>query len=217
MLETNFRKLLLLAVVGSLSIALGPHATTPARAKVRYDGHWWLSISKDEQSGFLNGYFDCYTYEYKGPAKFTRTPPDLARALVTRFYERNPSHLSDPVGRVFYSFRDLPGEKSPATGGQPITGRHGYYRGLYWGELYEGNTSGQLGFVEGYLNCHAVLNYNKGGIFSKPPSDYVALINRWYGIIPHNESYLLKRESLPIADVLFKFRDRAQPTRPRSK
>lgn len=202
-------------MAGSLFIALGLFAAASARTAPRYDGHWWLSVSEDEQSGFLNGYADCYIYEYKGPAKFTINPPDIARGLVTKFYRHNASRLADPVASALHGLRDRPGQKSAASDGQPIRGRHGFYRGLYWGELYDGDTSGsrtsgKLGYVQGYLDCHARLNHNKGGVFSKPPSDYVKFINRWYGLIPHNETYLLKRESVPIADVLFKFRDGPQ-------
>lgn len=56
------------------------------------------------QRGFLNGYSDCYTYEYKGSARFTNRRPDIARDLVTKLYKENPSRLNDLVSNVFGGF-----------------------------------------------------------------------------------------------------------------
>lgn len=179
----------------------------------KYDGHWWLSATQAAQSGFLNGYYDCYRYEYKGSAQFTSNPPEIARSHVTKFYKQNVSRLANPVASVFYGLRDQPGEKPSASGGQPIRGRHGYYRGLYWMEISL-SKGAQLGFVEGYLACHAQLNHNNGGTFSKPPSEYVALINHWYRFNPATGDIDGNRQPTAIADVLFKFRDRSQHPRP---
>lgn len=41
--------------VAAQSAPVGP----PQKPGAYYDGRWWLSISGDEQFGFLNGYFDC--------------------------------------------------------------------------------------------------------------------------------------------------------------
>lgn len=197
--------LLVMSSIGALTIANGPQRGTAPT----YDGHWWLSISSNEQLGFLDGYYDCYTYEFKGPAHFTKNPPAVARDLITKFYETAPSHLGESVSSVFCSLRDQAGGKGVVGGGEPISGPHGYYDGLYWSDLYQGGTSGQRGFVEGYLDCHVRLNQDRGGTFSRPPADYVALINRWYGFVPLSKSAVLKRESMPIATVLFKFSDDA--------
>lgn len=182
----------------------------------KYNGHWWLSITQAVQSGFLNGYYDCYRYEYKGSAKFTSNPPDIARSHVTEFYKQNVSRLDDPVTSVFYSLRDRPGEKPSASDGQRIRGRHGYYRGLYWMQISLSKDA-QLGFVEGYLACHAQLNRNNGGTFSKPPSEYVALINHWYRFNPLTGDIDGDRQPTPIADVLFRFRDRPQQPKPENQ
>ena len=209
-------------VLGSLvwlSLAVLPCCGAGGQKVTRkYDGHWWLSVSQAEQSGFLNGYFDCYRYEYKGSAKFTINPPEIARGLVTEFYKHNASRLDEPVASVFYGLRDRPGEKSAATDGQPIKGRHGYYRGLYWMQMSAlGGDAGQRGFVEGYLACHATLDHNKGGVFSKPASEYVLLITHWYGFVRDTGDINAKRQPTPIADVLFKFRDRPQRPKPGSR
>lgn len=195
-----------------LAIGLTLAAARPQQSpRSTHDGHWWLSISPAERSGFLNGYFDCYTYEYKGPAKFTINPPAIARGLITKFYEGNPSRLTEPVPDAFFRFRDRAGEKSAATGGEPVKGRHGFYDGTYWKQISAlGGDAEQLGFIEGYLWCHAHLSRNEGGVFSKAPSLYVSLISGWYGFVTDTGDIDAKREPAKIADVLFKFRDHAQ-------
>lgn len=215
------RKAALMTVLFCTCLALDlTLAAAAAQQKTHssYDGHWWLSVTRAERSGFLNGYFDCYTYEYRGPARFTANPPEIAQELVTRFYEGSPSRLSEPVPEVFYRFRDRPGERSTATDGQPIKGRHGFYDGTYWKQISAlGGEAAQLGFVQGYLWCHAHLSRNTGGVFSKPPSEYVALITRWYGFVEGTGDIDAKREPAKIADVLFKFRDQVGHAKRRSK
>lgn len=75
----------------------------------------------------------------------------------------------------------------------------------------------QVGFVEGYLACHAKLDHNKGGTFSKPAAEYVNLITEWYGFNRDTDAVNAKRQPTAIADVLFKFRDQAQPATSHSK
>ncbi len=185
------------------------------KAERRYDGHWWLSVTQAEQSGFLNGYFDCYTYEYKGPAKFTVNPPEIAWNLVTNFYEHNASRLNDSVASVFYGFRDRRGEKPTASDGEPIKGWHSYYRGLYWMQISadSGPQLEQRGYVEGYLGCHSALSDNRGGVFSKSPDEYVSLITNWYGFVRDTGDINAKRQPAPIAEVLFRFRDLGRRSR----
>lgn len=197
----------------SLLLVLSSYcATGQQKPETTYNGHWWLAITQQEQSGFLNGYFDCYTYEYKGPARFTDHPPAIARDLVTKFYKENPSRLHDLVSKVFLGLRDRPGETITDRAGEPINGPHGSYDGLYWMQISAdtGPQMEQLGFVEGYLACHARLDHNKGGTFSKPVAEYVRLITQWYGFNRYTDDVNAKRQPTAIADVLFKFRDQAQ-------
>jgi hypothetical protein len=183
-------------------------ARAQQRATNSYDGHWWLSVSPPERSGFLNGYFDCYRYEYRGPARFRNNPPAIADRLITKHYQDDRSRLTESVSDVFYRFRDLPGEKTREGGGEPIRGRHGFYDGTYWKQIGAlGGKPEQLGFVEGYLWCHAHLSGNEGGIFSKPPADYARMITQWYGITEETGDIDEKREPVKVADVLFKVRD----------
>ena len=198
----------------SLLLALSPNfAVGQPKAEGTYNGHWWLAITHQEQSGFLNGYLDCYTYEHKGPARFTNHPPAIARVLVTRYYRENSSRLSNLVSSVFLGLRDSPGKAAVDRYGEPIKGTHGFYRGLYWMQIsdYPGPQLEQRGYIEGYLTCHARLNHNSGGTFSKPAADYVKLITQWYGFNPETGDINAKRQPTAIADVLFKFRDPVRP------
>jgi len=200
--------------LGALSVG----AKAQHKKEVSYDGHWWLSISPGERSGFLNGYLDCYTYEYKGPAEFTVNPPAVARDLVTEFYEASPCRLSESVPDALNRFSNRHVEKVTPTGGQPIKGRHGFYDGTYWKQISAiGGKAEQLGFVEGYLCCHSHVARNEGGIFSKAPSEYVPLITRWYGFVEETGDVNAKREPAKIADVVFKFRDHGPDSKPASK
>lgn len=174
-----------------------------------YEGRWWLSISHNEQTEFINGYLDCYLYEYKGPARFSDSAYVYRHALNKYFRTGQSSTLGQSVGAVLLEFQDPKGYKGIDKYGQPIRGRHGYYRGLYWMEISL-SKDGQLGFVEGYLACHAQLNRNNGGTFSKPPSVYVALINHWYRFNTVTGDIDGDRQLAAIADVLFRFRDRSQ-------
>lgn len=202
--------------VVAFCVSLGAVSTSFARSgrrgTVTYDGHWWLSASTDEQTGFLNGYFDCYKYDYRGPADFTNNPPDTARAMVTRFYERSSGRLGLLVPDVFYRFRDRPGETVTSGGGVPVKGPHGYFDGDYWRIL---SAKEQIGYAEGYLWCWKNCLHDKGATFSKAAKTYVSLIGKWYGFNPDTGDISLDHEYDKIADVLYKFRDRnAKSSRP---
>ena len=174
-----------------------------------YEGRWWLSISRGEQTGFINGYLDCYFYEYKGSARFSDAAYTYRHALTKYFRAGGSSALRQRAGDVLLEFHDPKGYKVIDKYAQPINAPHGGDDGLYWMQLSLSKDE-QLGFVEGYLACHAQLNHSNGGTFSKPPSEYVALINRWYRFDPATGDVDANRQSAAIADVLFRFRDRSQ-------
>lgn len=102
-----------------------------------------------------------------------------------------------------------------------IAGSHGVYDGLYWQEMYTNTdwaNSPNTGpakipelrlrwFIEGYLTCHAHLNRNKGGAFSRSAAEYVRLISGWYRLDPKTANIDPERGMTAIADVLFRFRD----------
>lgn len=182
-------------------------------AATKDDGRWWSSISGTEQFGFLNGYFDCYTCEFKGPDRYTSLAV-MYRTAITEFYKKgSSSELDVMVSESLHRLRDP--EPPPAM--DPFGGHskepHGRNDGLYWREIssHGGPELEQLGFVEGYLTCYAGLKEGKGGTFSKPAADYVRSIAGWYGFKAETGDIDRRREPTPIADVLFEFRDQARP------
>jgi hypothetical protein len=193
-------------------------ATSPQKPGAAYDGHWWLSVSTSERSGFLNGYFDCYIYECKGPDRFSSSVVTY-RYSITEFYEKGePFELNDLVSDLLHEFRDPQGYRVIDRYAEHEKGPHGGNDGLYWKQMSAlGGKAEQVGFVEGYLWCHAHLSGNKGGTFSKDPVKYVALITRWYGFVAETGDIDAEREPTAIADALFKFRDHPERPKPESK
>lgn len=195
----SIKALLLLGILGmSCGISHG------AAEKV-YNGHWWLSISTDQQYGFLSGYWDCYAYDYHGPANYSLATTEGMMQHLATFYHANPSKLGTLVPEVMYRFRAPRGARPPS-GGEVHKGPHDGNDGQAWGVLGD---DGELGYVEGYLWCWKHCLHNKGATFSKWPSEYVALISKWYGLNPKT-GINADREPAKIADVLYKFRDRKQ-------
>jgi len=169
-----------------------------------YDGHWWLSAGIREQLGFLNGFRDCYLYEYKGRVRYSVGTPYEWQRQITAFYEGTPTGRNMPAAEfILRAHVDTDGKL-------PLEGRdkedHGAYDGVYWSQAYGlGGPAEQRGFVAGYLWCHAELCKNRGGTFSLAPAEYATRITRWYA--PETGDGNAGRERAKIADVLFKFRD----------
>jgi hypothetical protein len=199
----------MISVTAICLFSVGVLAQTRDRGGAQYDGKWWLSISAKEQDGFVSGFYDCYTYEYKGPDRYTVKSFAEYRRLITGYYQNDTSKKNLPVSEVMHQFRDRPGEK-PATGGETTRGQHGYFDGLYWKQISAlGGKEKEVGFIEGYLSCHSELVRDRGGVFSKPPADYAELITQWYGLKEDTGDIDEKREPAKVANVLFKFRDGA--------
>ncbi len=179
------------------------------RAAALYDGHWWMSVGEDERFGFLNGYLDCYRYEFMGPDRYTSFAV-VYRTALTDFYAKGGATDRDAsISDLLHRLRDT-GPPPPI---EPFSGHnaepHGGNDGLVWRAMgaHVDAEFEQLGFVEGYLACHAALNHNKGGTFSKPAKEYVTAITTWYRFNISTGNFDSKRERVPVADVLFKFRD----------
>jgi len=172
-----------------------------------YDGMWWLSQSSAEQFGFLNGLADCYIYEVKVKPRYKRSVQE-DQAFVTHFY-RDPSQRKIPVFDVWTRALEEP---SPVerTGGEHWDEPHGYFDMGWWVGGTEPEVSlNQKGFVEGFLWCYVHKVPNPRGTFSKSPEEYVRLITNWYETTQNGDE--------KIADVLFRFRDRARPSGARHK
>jgi len=176
------------------------HAATPV-----YDGRWWQSVSAEEQYGFVVGYVDCYVYEYKGPAGFSDRSYTAYRDLITQFYQSNP--LTYPVADALYTLQDRSSDTLVPTGGEFVFEPHSYLDGHYWAETAGPDHAQHLGFVEGYLLCHATQSRNEGGVFSKSPDEYRMLITEWYQFDERTGDVADDRVGEKIADVLFRFRD----------
>jgi hypothetical protein len=197
----------IILAVGAFLMSQGVFPQPQLHETPRYDGQWWLSITPKEQDGFVSGYLDCYTYEYKGPDKYNARSFSEYERLITEYYTNGASKHGMPITRVLHQFQDRPGEKAPPGDGLNRD-QHGYFDGLYWKQISAlGGKEKQVGFVEGYLSCHVNLSRNRGGVFSKARAEYVRLITQWYGLNEDTGDIDEKREPAKVADVLLKFRD----------
>ena len=148
------------------------------RAGPTYDGDWWLSISGEEQTGFVSGYEDCYIFEYHGGTPFTKDIPSYVDDL-NKYYladmTRGKRTVSEALDGIRGGTEDtpLPAYKAakPPPQGQMV------YDGGYW---QDAGASTRLGFVEGYLACHAAKLKDEDAKFSKAPSEYVQGISQAY-------------------------------------
>lgn len=175
-----------------------------------YGGKWWLSVSALEQVGYINGNFDCDTWELGDKSAPESTAEEMQK-FISQFYE-DPPHWSVPVFRAIRTFESH--HTGPLKKGRPSDGEvwgepHGYWDGLWWKGAGYPNTLEQMGYVEGFLACYEGEAHSPRGTFSKPPVQYVSLISNWYK--------RTGKEDVKIADVLFKFRDREQHSKPESK
>ena len=202
--------IVIIATAVALCASARAQRSISAEKTVSYDGKWWLSVSSLEQRGYINGAFDCDTWELGDRSAPNSTAKDVQK-FVSQFYEDPPNwHL--PVFRVirtFYSRHAEARQKGSRTGGEAWSGPHGYWDGLWWKGAGYPNILEQLGYVEGYLACYQGEAPSPKGTFSKSAGQYVSLITGWYKTTG--------KEDAKIADVLFKFRDHSQPSDPGSK
>jgi len=208
-------------VICTLFLVLATSPVSLRAQEARFDGHWWRSASYDEQAYFIEGYLDCYAFEFKGPKTLSGHSYDAIQNFISTFYEKNPKDLDKPAAEVLFEISSKPREKRPAVDDGNKPRPHFGNDGDAWsavGLTREGyvlvvskTQDRRLGFIEGYLYCHRHDANNRGGTFSKSARDYVRLINKWYRINDEAGEIDEKREGVMIADVLFKFRDREPP------
>jgi hypothetical protein len=171
-----------------------------------YDGDWWLSIGGWEQYGFVSGYMDCYTSEYRGSAAFTKEVQSYVDAL-TVYFQADPGRRKQTASAALDAIRGEAGDKiETAAGGTPSADTHGAFDGKFW---FDADPAAELGFVEGYLACHTAKVKDADGTFSKAAADYVPLINEAYGITDDTDDVDPQKAPIKIADVLHRFRDAA--------
>ena len=198
----------LVALLLLFALAAAPAAASPQGGKKSYDGAWWLSLANWEQSGFLNGYMDCHAFEYRGSVAFTKPAQAYIDALDA-FYEQNADNKKVSVPEVLDRIRGAANETGapPPPAGAAGPAPHGAYDGKFWFDAETPQV--QLGFVEGYLACHAAKIKDADGHFSKSAEDYVPLINDAYGITDDTEDVDPEKGAQKIADVLHRLRDEA--------
>ncbi len=80
-------------------------------------------------------------------------------------------------------------------------------------QLSVAGPGGQIGFIEGFLACHASPNNNRGGTFPRPAAEYVKSTSNWYRFNSETGDIDEKRQPAFIADVLFRFRDQDSAAR----
>lgn len=199
------RLVLVVAAVTGLRVT-NPNALYSPRT-MPYDGLWWRSVSADERGGFVDGYLDCYIYEYKGPAGFADRSSSALIRLISEYYSKHPSEMQEPVPQTLSRFRDRPGDTTNAVtagGGEEYFEPHAYYDGTYWKGMSD---SGRVGFIEGYLLCHVNQSRNVGGVFKESPVAYRGLVSRWYGLNDDTGDINGAREQEKVADVLYRVRN----------
>lgn len=201
----RFTALLLTVLLAGPSVPASP-APQQAQKKAN-DGVWWASVGNWEQAGFMNGYMDCHAFEYRGTVGFTKPPQAYVDAL-NAFYQQSADNRKLAVPEALDRIRGAANETStpPAAGGAGPA-PHGAFDGKFWFDAETPQV--QLGFVEGYLACHAGKVKDADGHFSKPAEEYVPLINEAYGITDDTDDVDPQKGAQKIADVLHQLRDEA--------
>jgi hypothetical protein len=164
---------LVLSTIGtSFTFGREPKRNTP-----RFDGNWWLSVTSEEQIGYLNGDADCIMTELGIQAKSPRSAEEDKR-FITDFYTNNESLRSETVTHVHRKAWAFPPAQK-AKGGEVWHESHGYWDGDWW---TQSSPRERLGFVEGYLRCYLDKPSKSRATFSRPPSYYVEQINAKYRV-----------------------------------
>ncbi|HMD30548.1 MAG TPA: hypothetical protein VKG84_01480 [Candidatus Acidoferrales bacterium] len=186
---------------------------TPAAAPLPvYNGDWWLSVSGWEQYGFLSGYEDCYAFEYRGSAAFTKEVQSYIDDL-NKYFLADRARRKETVSHALDVLRNAATDASGAAGSAgAASSTHGGLDGRFW---FDADPAAELGFVEGYLACHTAKVKDADGKFSKPPAEYVDGINKAYGITDDTDDVDPEKAPIKIADALHKLKDEeAVPGKP---
>lgn len=202
--------LLLLMPAGGVRAAQAPEPPVPPAAPV-YDGDWWLSLGGWEQYGVLSGYEDCYASEYRGSVPFTKEVQSYIDDL-NKYFLGDPTRRKQTVSEALDILRGATEDKAKPAPDEPASTAHGGFDGSFW---FEADPAAELGFVEGYLICHSAKLKDADAKFSKPPSEYVDLINQAYNITEDTDDVDADKAPLKIADVLHGLKDEVPPP-PRS-
>ena len=120
-------------------------------AVTHYDGHWWLALTQEEQSSYIEGDADCHQFELN---KKDANPKSVAerQEFVSGFYWDHRDKRALPVYDVLRIVDQEPLLKQPAKGGEVWNARHTFYDGQWWNLSVPAE---RLAFIEGYLACYA--------------------------------------------------------------
>ena len=175
---------------------------TPAvgESPVLFNGHWWLLLTQEERSGYINGDEDCYRFELDKIILPSKSADEISE-FVTNFYRNNIGNINESAFSVIRRADIKMGNVAELKGGEVWKDRHGYWNGDWW---RQGQPADRLGFVEGYLSCLRSIE-DKGKQFPNDPPAYVTFINRWYGLNQETGDVNPQREEAKIGDVLVGF------------
>ena len=200
--SSRFRILPLLL---ALALTAGTNAARPPALPpaTTYDGGWWLSLGGWERYGAISGYADCYVFEYRGSVAFTKEIQTYIDDL-TKYFQADPMRRKQSFSEALDTMRGALEDKGAAPMADPPSGAHGSFDGRFW---FEADSAAELGFVEGYLACHSAKLKDADAKFSKPPSEYVDLINKAYNITDDTDDVDADKAPMKIADVLHRLKD----------
>jgi len=185
--------------------ALAAHPLDGTPKGRQHDGHWWLSISREQRESYLLGYYDCYVGSLRQPR-----PPLLETGkeaeLVLQAYRSDPSRLpalASDVMKDIWAANPRGAVPIRPKGGERATGPHGFFDGLWWKGASEAE---KLGFVEGEMDCFNQEGPSKYRL-GLSANHYVKWLDRAYGLDESSDestSRALVPEEASIADVLLK-------------
>lgn len=180
-----------------------------------YNGVWWQSVSQEERSGFVRGVVNCYVGDYGAPPGIGGDSTfDGARDSTTAYYQANPTHTNEPVLRVLLARRGAPPRANHPARETRHPRKLKYLDGFMWKQMTNnGDHSGQLGFLKGYLSCLRLYVPKKARSLSGTPIEYQVWITQWYRYDEATDTIDTQRQDVPIADALFRVRH-GLPARP---
>src|SRR5262245_34136854 len=203
MVGKNVLRVIFLLIAASAITAVGQE-----RGKA-YDRTWWSTATEDSRLGWLAGYIYCATSKV-GNKELGLISWYTLEPEVTKFYSANPNESKRPIPDVVAqiiarpAMRALMNEVAKDKGGE-----RAIFDGEYWRQAMPDQREG---FIQGFLACYGELK-RRPARFSKPYSWYVSEISKWFGVKEDDPAEIdVKRESVAIATVLFKFKDTAPNT-----
>lgn len=178
------------------------HSQKPQKQQRAYDGNWWTSADREEQSGFMQGIRDCLTWTAHVPG-FSYTPEQL-QDRISRYYREHPKERQVSVVDVWRKLVAAEPPAQPPKGGETWSNPHWYLNGLWWSGESE---RARLGFLEGYLWCVQTCVPSPSESYTKPIPHYIKQIDSYLRTHP-------KGDDEAVADILCRFADKRSDAPP---